>query len=315
MLSMTRYLLFSFPRSFSNLFISGVLACYGAFGLNAADLPAEKPLWKGKPGGAVIQFDKESIRHNKVSVLAPSGSNRVFSQVSEPSYSIHQAPEAIATGVGMVICPGGGYRDVWLDREGHDLAIWLQKQGITSLVLKYRTNYPVKESKPKYPWAEYLLAATADARRGIQILRDEAASLNLDPQKIGIGGFSAGGHLALSVALGLYADSNSETNLFRPAFAGLFYPWLREDLMADGVVEKRDDLPPMFFMNALDDPLTPARRCIEFFTRIHAKGVVSELHLFSKGSHGFDLGEGRGASVPLWKNSFVAWLTDSGFIE
>lgn len=312
---MIRFTLFPFPRTVSMLSIVGVFTFSGASHLMAADLPPEQPLWKGVPGGPVIQFDKEAVRINKASAHSLSGGNRVFSHVFEPSYTIHQAPETIATGVGIVICPGGGYRDVWLDREGHDLGIWLQKQGITSLVLKYRTNYEAKQSKPKYPWTEYLTAVTADARKGIHILRNNASSLNLDPEKIGIGGFSAGGHLALSVALGLYADSESETTLSEPNFAGLFYPWLRADLTAEGVVEQHDHLPPMFFMNALDDRVTPSNRCIEFFTRIHSKGVLSELHLYSRGGHGFDMGEGKGASTQMWKTSFVAWLKDSGFIE
>ena len=315
MLCMIRFLLLSSIQNFSKPFVCVAFAFCGALHLTAADLPAERSLWKGVPGGTAIQFDKESVRSHEVSVHSLSGSNRVFSQVFESSYTMHQAPETIATGVGMVICPGGGYRDVWLDREGHDLGIWLQKQGITSLVLKYRTNYGAEQSKPKYPWTEYLTAVVADARQGIQILREEATSLNLDPEKIGIGGFSAGGHLALSVALGLYADSGSRTPLSTPSFAGLFYPWLRDDLRAEGVVENQDHLPPMFFMNALNDRLTPANRCIEFFTRIHSKGVPSELHLYSRGGHGFDMGEGKGASTRMWKNSFVAWLTDTGFIE
>ena len=210
---------------------------------------------------------------------------------------------------------GGGYRDVWLDREGHDLGIWLQKQGITTLVLKYRTNYRPNQTEAAYPWADYLRAATADARQALQILRSQASSRHLDPEKIGIGGFSAGGHLALTVSLGMYGDNQPDATLPGPNFAGLFYPWLREDLTAEGIVEENDALPPMFFMNALDDRLTPADRCIEFFKRIHEKGVPSELHLYSQGGHGFDLGESKGASTPMWKESFVAWLADTGFIR
>ena len=217
------------------------------FHLKAAELPAGKPLWKGNPGGPAIQLDLESVRHLEASVHSPSGSNRVFSQVSEPSYTIHQTSKATATGVGLVLCPGGGYRDVWLDREGHDLGIWLQKQGITTLVLKYRTNYRANQSESAYPWADYLRAATADARQALQILRTQASSLHLDPEKIGIGGFSAGGHLALTVSLGMYGEDEPDAKLPRPNFAGLFYPWLREDLTAEGIVEQNDTLPPHVF--------------------------------------------------------------------
>jgi len=107
--------------------------------LQAVDLPPELPLWeKPLPDYAIRHDVKEQARSYKVQPGSPSESNRVFSSVSSPTYSIHRPRNP--NGVGLVICPGGGFRNVWLDREGHDLAIWLKNHNVTCLVLKYRTR-------------------------------------------------------------------------------------------------------------------------------------------------------------------------------
>jgi hypothetical protein len=150
--------------------------CTAAF---CAELPEEKPLWPVAGFENPVCYGvKETVKPNRASNASLSGSNRVFSFVAEPTYGIHQAPKAQATGVGLVICPGGGYRDVWLDREGHDLAWWLKGKGITSLVLKYRTNDGGQGDDRKYLWDVYLPAVFADARQAIRILRSQAAHPN-----------------------------------------------------------------------------------------------------------------------------------------
>ena len=106
--------------------------------LQAVDLPPELPLWeKSSPEHPIRHDVKEQVRSVQAQSGSPSGLNRAFSSVSTPTYSIHRPRNP--NGVGLVICPGGGFRDVWLDREGHDLAIWLKDHNVTSLVLKYRT--------------------------------------------------------------------------------------------------------------------------------------------------------------------------------
>ena len=245
------------------------------------------------------------------------GLNRVFSFVANATYSIHR-PEK-PNGVGLVICPGGGYRDVWLDREGHDLAIWLKQHGVTSLVLKYRTNTGTGDDRP-YAWNEYLPTVEADARQAIRLLRKDAAKLGLQENKIGICGYSAGGNLALLVTLNAEPKRTDRLVSGMPDFAGLFYPWFRDDYSAQ--IQKRSvpesatrQICPVFIMNASDDQVTPASKCIDFYRQLLDAGVSAELHIFSKGSHGFDLGTGRGKSASIWPNSFVAWLRDRSIIE
>jgi len=165
----------------------------------AVDLPPELPLWDKLPQDYAVGYNvKEQLRLYKARPGCPSGLNRVFSSVSSPTYSIHRPKKP--NGVGLVICPGGGFRDVWLDREGHDLAIWLKDHNVTSLVLKYRTRVSDGNDWTP-PWQEYQRAVQADGRQAIRILRTRASDLGLQPNKIGICGFSAGGHLAISCAL------------------------------------------------------------------------------------------------------------------
>ncbi len=291
-------------------FLPALLLCTNVF---SAELPEERPLWPSAEFKNAIHYDvKETVRPNRASKGSLSGSNRVFSFVAEPTYSIHPAAKADANGVGLVICPGGGYRDVWLDREGHDLALWLKSRGITSLVLKYRTDNGGEGDDRKYPWEVYLPAVFADARQAVRVLRSHAAELNLDPNKIGICGFSAGGNLAFNTVFRPEPADAANPVSGNVNFAGLFYPGLREEF--GEMVAKTKPLPPLFIMNAIDDTLTPASRCVEFSQTVLKAGGRVELHLFAKGGHGFDLGDGRGESATLWKESFVAWLKDCGFI-
>ena len=281
-------------------------------------LPAEKPVWPGGTSGVIQYPEGEAVRSPNASAASPSKSNRVFSRVDTPTYVIHAANQEKANGVGLVICPGGGYYDVWLDREGHDLAIWLKDYGITSLVLKYRTNASGKIEGRKYKWDEYLPQVTDDARQAVRILRKEGKELGVDPNKVGISGFSAGGNLALQVALLTkdegttsdgWADVSGDVN-----FAGLFYPWLRTD--AYQAIDEDTKCPPLFIMNAADDFVTPASKCIDFYGRLLKSKANPELHIVSRGGHGFDLGDGRKIqSAPIWKQSFVAWMHDAGLIE
>ena len=188
--------------------------------LSVNELPPEHPLWE-KPRQDYPNRDgiQEQVRTHKARAGAPSGSNRVYSSVSKPTYSIHR-PEK-PNGVGLVICPGGGFRDVWIDREGHDLAIWLTKHGVTSLVLKYRTRL-AGDKNPENTWKSYQNAVREDGRQAIRILRKKAKELGLKPDKIGICGFSAGGHLALSCALHPEPKRPNSGVTGMPSVAGLF---------------------------------------------------------------------------------------------
>ena len=286
--------------------------------LQAVDLPPELPLWeKPTPDYAIREDVKEQVRSYKAQPGSPSGLNRVFSSVSSPTYSIHRPRNP--NGVGLVICPGGGFRDVWLDREGHDLAIWLKNHNVTSLVLKYRTRLANDKSSAN-AWQNYQRVVQADGRQAIRVLRNQAEGFGLKTNKIGICGFSAGGHLAISCLLHTEPKLPENKVSGMPDFAGLFYPGIPDDI--GQVIESRTApendasvICPIFIINARVDKLTPADKCVNFYSMLLRAGVKAELHIFGKGSHGFGLGTGRGKSTAIWPTSFAAWLSDSNIVQ
>ena len=281
--------------------------------VGAADLPEEKPLWPEQGWTNTIEYDRtEVVRAHDAGKGSVSGMNRVYSFVSKPTYSIHEPAAATANGLGLVICPGGGFRELWIDREGHDLALWLKARGVTSLVLKYRTNTELENGKRKYAPETYYPAVVADARQAIRLLRSQAEALHLDAHRIGICGFSAGGALSAETIFRPAQDKQPDRDTGQPDFAGLFYPGLR-DITADTVAGTKQ-IPPLFIVNAIDDRLTPVGPCVDFYQALLKAGAHAELHLYNKGGHGFDMGEGHGESVAQWKESFVAWLKDCGFM-
>ena len=271
----------------------------------------ELPLWPdGIPDNPIV-YTQQKVRSEGVNESSPSGMNRVFSQVSEPTYVLYQAEKSIANGVAVLICPGGGFRDVWIDREGTDFALWLAQKGITSLVLKYRTFNPDAEGF-SLERETYNREVYADALQAIHILRSQAAELNIDLNKIGIAGYSAGGALALMAALEIYENSLPEYTSFKentlPDFACLIYPGIDDAFLQ--AIKTMDQIPPMFMINGAEDDVTPANKCIELYSALLEKKIPAELHIYAKGRHGFDSGIGRGFGVASWQDSFIIWLKD-----
>lgn len=276
----------------------------------------EYPLWKNGIPSNPVNYQKELVREGKVRATSPSQKNRVFSQVSHPSYTLFKAKKDIANGVALVICPGGGFSDVWFDREGVDFAMWLAERGITALVLKYRTFNEGAEGfhleREKYNSEVY-----ADAKQAIHILRTRADKLNIDKNKIGIAGYSAGGALALYAALDIFEsvlpDYAKFTESTAPNFVCPIYPGINNAIYH--TVRHKKEVPPMFLINGARDDVTPPEKCIKLYTALLERKVPAELHVYAKGSHGFDSGIGRGNSVAKWQKSFLLWLKDMKFLD
>lgn len=236
------------------------------------------------------------------------------------------APEH-PNGTGILVTPGGSYRRVVLDKEGSALAPAFNDRGYTLFVMTYRL--------PADGHAEGADAPLADLQRAMRLIRAQASRWQLDPDKLGVLGFSAGGHAAASLGTrwndAVYAPLD-ETDAFsaRPAFMGLVYPvmTMEEPVAHPGSREaligtQPDDAailryspekavtratPPAFLLHAVDDPAVKVENSLLMFNALHAQGVPVEMHLFEQGQHGFGIRDALGLPAHLWPELLMNWI-------
>jgi acetyl esterase/lipase len=251
-----------------------------------ATAQTELPLWDGDmPGTGADQ--PESV--------SPNTANNVvrLMNVSEPMLTFHPAGKSEKPAAIVIVCPGGGYNILAYDLEGTEIAEWLNSIGVSAAVLKYR----VPKNRE---------GALEDARRAVRLVREKSKDWNIDPQRVGMLGFSAGGHLSATC-------SNSAD---RPDFTVLVYPAY---LFKPGGIELADEIkvdkrtPPAFVVQTKDDKKF-YRSSLAYAAALDAQGVPVELHLFAKGGHGYGL---RPSEHPVsqWPGLCEAWMRESGFLE
>ena len=272
-----------------------------------AQINQERPLFdKAIEKNPVSHPNKEMVVDSVVNKHSLSGSNRVISNIDTPGYTLFPASELNNKHIGLVIYPGGGLVNNWIDKEGVDLALWLSEKGINCMVVKYRTNRKDEKGNFIIAMNDYKGAIYADARTSILKMNALADSLKIDIDKIGIVGFSAGGWLCeRTIIRSLEAQTKID---WKPAFVGLIYHGNK--LKALKEVKNMSELPPFFMAVARDDKKLPMSDVIPFLTAIVSDVDKSELHIYSKGNHGFGLAYDNGHSVELWKNSFYSWMLD-----
>jgi len=235
--------------------------------------------------------------------------------VSRPTMTVY-SPTGSNTGAAVVVFPGGGYNVLAIDLEGTEACDWLTSKGITCVLLKYRV--PCVKTGPYRD----CLAALQDAQRTVGLVRSRAAQLHIDPHKIGVLGFSAGGHMvaALSThfAKRLYpAVDAADAESCRPDFAIALYPGhlavpeRKFALNPDIRVTART--PPTLLIQAENDPVDPVENSIVYHAALRKAGVPAELHLFVKGGHAFGL---RPTNFPItqWTQLAERWLGTIGMI-
>ncbi len=238
---------------------------------------------------------------------------RVVLNVANPTLTVFQPEAGKANGAAVVICPGGAFFALSIDNEGFDVARWLNTKGVTCFVLKYRlveckTDDPTREVNNRGPLAEVVAPivklALADGNAAIGYVRKHAAEFGVNPQRIGIIGFSAGGTLAVSVAMNYTAAT-------RPDFVAPIYPAFEWAIKGNGVPA---DAPPAFILAASDDPLGLAPQSVTIYQDWIAAGKSAELHLYSKGGHGFGM---RPQHLPSdhWIERFADWLAVQGLLQ
>jgi acetyl esterase/lipase len=229
--------------------------------------------------------------------------DRSITNVRQPSVTVYLPIRESATGTGIVICPGGGYQHLAIDKEGHDIAKWLTTIGIAGLVLKYRlpgsAGMRAGSGGDLQAEAQGVHVALEDAEAAVELARKNAARWNLKPTAVGMMGFSAGGHLA--AMMGMVAPSES-----RPDFLVLGYPAIPATLQITA------STPRTFLVAADDDPtVNPAENAGRFFAALRAAKVPAELHIYSSGGHGFGMVK-TGKTSAVWPAALVAWLKEAG---
>lgn len=234
--------------------------------------------------------------------------------VARPTISVHRPPAEKDTGAAVLICPGGAYHILALDLEGTEVCDWLNSIGVTGVLLKYRV--------PRRPERPMHAAPLQDAQRAMGLVRERAKDWGIDPARIGVLGFSAGGHLAAALSNNHSRRSYPEVDeadklSCRPDFAVLVYPaYLVEKGQPHKLVAEMPvsaSTPPTFLVMAQDDPVG-VESPLGYSASLHAAKVPFELHIYPKGGHGYGLRRTE-LAITSWPDRAAAWLRASGFLE
>ena len=243
-------------------------------------------LWNGNMPGKGAEKPEE---------VSPNKNNHVIrlTNVSEPTLTFYPAKGTTKPNPMVIVCPGGGYNILAYNLEGTEVAEWLNSIGVSAAILKYR----VPNNRE---------GALEDARRALRLAREHSTDWNIDPKRVGMLGFSAGGHLAATC-------SNSED---RPDFTVLVYPAYLSKPRGIALVEeiKIDaNTPPAFLVQTQDDK-NYYRSTLAYGAALDMQGIRVELHLFAKGGHGYGLRPSQ-HPVSQWPKLCEAWMRESGFLE
>ncbi|MGA2281013.1 MAG: alpha/beta hydrolase [Verrucomicrobiota bacterium] len=235
--------------------------------------------------------------------------------VSQPAMTVYP-PKGTNTGIAVVVFPGGGYNCLAIDLEGTEICDWLTSRGITAVLLKYRV--PTRSSGA---YAESL-PALEDAQRTVGLVRFHAAEWHIDPHKIGVIGFSAGGHLVTAMSTHfdqrLYpAVDAADQESCRPDFAIALYPghlWKRDgNFELNPNVPVTTNTPPAFLLQAENDPVDNVNNSLVYYMALKKAGVPVEMHLYAQGGHAYGL---RRTKLPIteWPQLVETWLRTTGMI-
>ncbi|HEU5079126.1 MAG TPA: alpha/beta hydrolase [Opitutaceae bacterium] len=270
--------------------------CAAAF-LSAADSASEPvvvPVWPGVPPGSEGQSTPETVRlfENR---------EHVVSNVHRPSLTLFLPKTPNATHAAVLVIPGGGHREIWMDHEGYNIARALNAKGYAAFILKYRL---ARQEGSTYTVEQHALA---DATRAMRLIRSRAKEWGVDPSRLGVMGFSAGGELAALTAsrwtLGDAKASDAiERESSRPTFQALIYPGNAT------AIRPAKDAPPAFLICGEKDRVEISRELPNVYTRFREANVSAELHILAGVGHGFGLRPKSQGSEAHWIEALLDWL-------
>lgn len=289
-----------------------VVALCGIFGAGAHGAAAGETairlleIWPGLPPGEQSLSRGEALpaRANE----NPPATR--IAKITEPLLEVYEPSEGQRIGAAVVILPGGGFRYVVRDKEGSEAARWLNGLGISAFVLRYRTS----DTSDLPAWQRPL----QDAQRSLRLLRAGAARFQIDPRRIGLLGFSAGGQVAARATTQFdkpaYASRDAiDGTSCRPDFSLLIYPWNLWDAdrsrLIDGV-EPGPETPPTFLVHAHDDS-SSSLGSVFFYAALRQHNIPAELHVYRNGGHGYGLRPVKGSDIHTWPTRAASWLTQT----
>jgi acetyl esterase/lipase len=285
----------------------------------AADAPRVVDVWPGTPPEETGGIGDEKV------VMSPAldrtqvevtESTRMITNVTKPTLTIYRPARDADTGTAVVICPGGGYWNLYWQLEGEEVAEWLNTIGVTGIILKYRVP-----RRPDEPKGEPARRPLQDAQRAVRLIRSRAAEWGIDPRRIGMVGFSAGGHLAMATATSFdqktyeLVDGVDQLSC-RPDFAIPVYSgYLKakdRDELAPGL-RVPAETPPVFMVHGGDDLISTPEHSVYMYLALKRAGVPAELHIYARTAHDFGV---RGGDRPYstWTTACAHWLRDQGFL-
>jgi len=278
--------------------------------MNVADQPQIIRLWPaGAPGSeGWTQQEQETLAPPPIGI-------RVVRNVTQPTLTAFPPDRAAATGAAVIVCPGGAFHFLAIEHEGTEVARWLNARGVVAFVLRYRLIETAvdeeafiqqmqqnRADRDRFRQRRQALQplVVADGLQAVKLVRRHAAEWGLAPNRIGIMGFSAGGSVTTGVALEYDADS-------RPDFAAPIYSAPRDAISVPA------NAPPLFIAVAHDDPFA-ATSSVPLYSAWSAAGRSAELHIYSKGGHGFGMHK-QGLPADHWIDHFGDWLRVQGVLE
>src|SRR5271170_1108406 len=287
-------------------------------------LSAQKPVWQPSPGHTQVPIWPRTAPDAQ---FGPPANTEItepgeIDNVSQPTMTVY-APKGKNTGAAIVVFPGGGYYVLAIDLEGTEVCDWLTSKGITCVLLKYRVPYPGMKLHPRsgpYPKSPIALE---DAQRTVGLVRYHAAEYHIDPHKIGVLGFSAGGHLSAAISTHfnrrLYpAVDAADKESCRPDFAVVLYPghlWIsHEKFELNPDVPVTRQTPPTFLLQAENDDVDNVNNSLVYYIALKNAGVPVEMHLYAEGKHAFGLRPTK-SPITRWPQLVETWLVTIGMIS
>jgi acetyl esterase/lipase len=278
------------------------------------------PIWPGSPPDGTLRPQPPENVDTYKEPPEIGGTSQAVLDIAIPTMTV-VPPKGRNTGTAVIVFPGGGFQKVFIDLEGFEICNWLIARGITCIVSKYRApggnNYwddaLRRQITPRIP------RALQDAQRTIRLVRSKAKELNLDPNRIGVMGFSAGGYLVAQTSNILnptYKPVDAIDRISsRPDFAVALYPGhiCRDNGKFDPTLPIIKNAPPTFIAQAWDDPTDPVCNSLMYASALDKAGVSTELHLFAKGGHAFALRK-KNEPVGVWPQLVERWMTQIGML-